>query len=133
MFRRIIVGSTIGLLMLAIALPTATAAAAVKSDFTGLWVSTDTDGSSQTLSVSAGARPSVVYQDFYASGCDQFAGPATHWVASGFGSVEDDTLYVEFHKSGCGTFLQGGYVDAYTYDSGTDTLTDSFGITWYRA
>ena len=111
----------------------ATPVSAASSQFAGIWTSTDTDGSSQMLTVSGGARPSVVYQDFYASGCDNFGGPATHWVGAGRGEVDGDTLWVEFHKSGCGTFLQGGYGDFYEYDSGTDTLVDSFGIVWSRA
>ena len=107
-------------------------AASPSSDFTGSWTSVDTDGSSQTLKVSSGATPTVVYQDFYASGCDTFAGPATHWTAAGEGSISGDTMNVAFHKSGCGTFLQGGYEDMYVYDEATDTLVDAFGITWFR-
>jgi len=121
-------------LILALGIPAAALAAPAPSPFAGTWVSTDIpDGSSQLLIVSGGARPSVVYQDFYASGCDTFAGPATHWVGAGMGEVDGDTLWVGFHKSGCGTYLQGGYGDFYVYDSGSDTLTDSFGIVWSRA
>ena len=101
--------------------------------FGGTWRSIDTDGSSQLLVVSRGASPSVVYQDFYASSCDNFGGAATHWVAAGMGSVDGDLLEVWFHKSGCGTFQKGGYGDAYLYDAGTDTLTDTFGIVWSRS
>ena len=131
MHRRLIIG--IAILSLALALPAASFAAAPTSSFTGTWVSTDGDGSHQTLVVSAGNRPSVVYQDFYASGCDNFGGPATHWVGAGTGSVDGDVLYVSFHKSGCGAFLMGGYEDYFTYDAGTNTLTDSFGIVWTRS
>ena len=126
-------GLVVATVALAVQLVAGPVSAANGSQFTGRWVSTDTDGSSQTLNVSGGARPSVVYQDFYASGCDTFGGPATHWVASGKGSVDGDVLEVGFHKSGCGSFGMGGYGDAYVYDAGTDTLTDTFGITWYRA
>ena len=119
-------------LALAIAIPATALAAPSTSPFNGTWVSTDTDGSSQLLIVSGGGHPSVVYQDFYASGCDRFAGPDTHWTAAGQGSIDGSDLWVDFHKSGCGTFLQGGYGDHYAYDSGTDTLTDDFGIVWYR-
>lgn len=108
-------------------------AAPQATSFTGIWTSTDTDGSSQMLIVSSGSSPSVVYQDFYASGCDNAGVPTTHWTASGRGVIDGDTLWIEFHKSGCGRFLQGGYGDYYTYDGGSDTLLDSFGITWYRA
>lgn len=131
MKRRLILATAA--LVVAFAIPGSAVAAPSASPFTGTWVSTDYDGSSQLLIVSGGPRPSVVYQDFYASGCDTFAGPATHWVAAGTGSVEDDLLLTEFHKSGCGTFLQGGYEDFYVYDSGSDTLEDSVGIIWTRA
>lgn len=122
----------VGTLVLALAIPAAALAAPGSSPFDGTWVSEDYDGSSQLLLVSGGGHPSVVYQDFYASGCDRFAGPDTHWVGAGQGSIDGDVLWVSFHKSGCGTFLQGGYEDYYVYDSGSDTLTDSFGIVWYR-
>jgi len=120
-------------LTLAVAIPAAAVAAPAASPFAGTWISTDYDGSSQLLIVSGGARPSVVYQDFYASGCDRFAGPDTHWVAAGPGTIDGDTLFAEFVKSGCGTFLQGGYTDWWVYDAGSDTLTDSAGIEWHRA
>ena len=116
-----------------LAIPSGAIAAPATSAFTGSWESVDTDGSHQTLVVSAGARPSVIYQDFYANGCDRFGGPATHWVAAGKGSVEEGTLFVLFHKSGCGRFLQGGYEDWFAYQAGTDTLQDSFGIVWTRS
>ena len=130
MKRRLIIAA--GALALAVVIPGTGFAVAPTSAFTGTWESTDFDGSHQTLLVSAGARPSVVYQDFYASSCDTFAGPSTHWVASGVGEVDGDILWISFHKSGCGNFLQGGYDDWYWYDSGTDTLTDSVGIIWTR-
>ena len=108
-------------------------AASPATSFTGLWTSTDFDGSHQTLTVASGSSPSVVYQDFYASGCDNSGEPTTHWTAAGQGSVEGDTLFILFHKSGCGHFLQGGYEDMYVYDSGSDTLIDTVGIIWSRA
>ena len=129
--RRMLVVAVAALAVLLVVAPTS--AASASSQFKGSWTSIDTDGSSQTLTVSGGASPSVVYQDFYASGCNNFGGPATHWTAAGKGSVDGDLLEVAFHKSGCGNFLQGGYGDAYVYDEGTDTLVDTFGIIWYRA
>lgn len=131
MHRRLVLG--IAVLSLALALPAASFAAAPTSPFTGSWVSTDYDGSHQTLVVSTGQRPSVVYQDFYASGCDNYAGPATHWVGAGTGSVDGDVLSASFRKSGCGAFGMGGYEDFYVYDAGTDTLTDSWDIVWTRS
>lgn len=106
-------------------------ALAAGSPFKGLWVSIDDDGSIQLLSVSSGAEPTVVYEDFYASVCP---GPAPkHWVAAGNGEIAGNVLSVTFRKSGCGTFGAGGYTDWYAYDAGADTLTDSYGIVWSRA
>ena len=122
--------SIVGGLLLA-ALITGIASAAT-SPFTGRWTSTDTDDSFQALLISAGPAPAVTYEDYFASSCADNAGPATHWVGAGRGWVDGDILYVTFHKSGCGYFSIGEYTDWYTYDAGTDTLTDSFGITWYR-
>jgi hypothetical protein len=110
----------------------ATALAAGPGPFKGLWTSTDTDGSTQMLSVSGGATPSVVFQDFYASVCDRFGGPSTHWVSAGTGEVDGDDLVVGFHKSGCGSFSIGAYVDLWTYQPGSDTLIDTAGIVWSR-
>ena len=122
-----------GALALSLAVPAVAVAAPGSSPFVGRWTSEDFDGSHQTLVVSGGARPTVVYQDFYASGCDTFAGPATHWVAAGTGTIDGDVLIADFHTSGCGTFLQGGYMDLYFYDPETDTVTDFAGILWTRS
>ena len=123
----------IAALALSIAIPATALAAPVRSPFTGSWEATDSDGSHETLVVSTGARPSVTFQDFYASGCDAFSSlPATHWTAAGKGEVDGDRLWVGFHKSGCGTFLLGGYGDYYDYDEATDTLIGSDLIVWTR-
>ena len=124
---------SIAVLALAIAIPSAAFAAPVTSVFTGSWEATDGDGSHETLVVSTGSRPSVTFQDFYASGCDSFSPlPATHFTAAGKGEVDGTTLVAFFTKSGCGTFLLGGYVDLWFYDAGSDTLTGGDGIIWTR-
>ena len=130
--RRLLVVTGV-LLTLALAASPATAAPAVGSQFAGVWVSEDYDGSTQVLLVSAGGSPRVTYEDFYASGCDNNGSPSTHWVAAGRGSVDGDLLVIDYHKSGCGFFSIGAYSDFYEYDAGTDTLTDSVGIVWTRA
>jgi len=120
-------------LVLAFAIPGLTSAAAPTSPFTGSWEATDGDGSHETLVVSSGSRPSVTFQDFYASGCDTYSNlPATHFTAAGKGWVDGDWLVIEYTKSGCGTFLLGGYGDYYFYDAGTDTLIGSDDIVWTR-
>lgn len=120
------------LLTLALAASPVSAAPAVGSQFAGVWVSEDFDGSTQMLQVAAGPAPRVTYQDFYASGCDNNGSPSTHWVAAGRGWVDGDFLVIDYHKSGCGFFTIGAYSDFYEYDAGTDTLIDSVGIVWTR-
>jgi len=123
--------SIVGGMLLAVVV--AGVVAAGTSPFAGRWTSTDPDdSSSQVLVVSGGDTPTVTFQDFFASACANHAGPASHWVSAGLGEVDGDTLYAHYHKSGCGGFSIGAYDDWYQYDAGTDTLTDSFGITWYR-
>ena len=109
-----------------------TASAAGPGPFKGVWTSTDTDGSTQLLIVSSGATPSVTFEDFYASACDRFGGPSTHWVSNGEGSVDGDLLIVSFHKSGCGSFTIGAYDGFWSYQAGSDTLIDPDDIVWTR-
>jgi hypothetical protein len=133
MNRRI--GLATAALALALALPSGVLAGpAVGSQFAGLWVSTDpVDGSTQMLKIAAGSAPSVTYQDFFASSCEDHGSPSTHWVAAGRGEVDGNFLGITFHKSGCGAFTIGAYEDYVEYDAGTDTLIDSSGTTYDRA
>ncbi len=131
MRRKLISLGVVGQLAMALFI-TASSVSAAGSVFSGTWLSTDFDGSTQALVVSGGTSPRVTYEDFYASSCDVNGFPATHWVSAGVGSVDGNTLSVDFHKSGCGIFSIGAYSDAWFYDPATDTLTDSFGITWSR-
>ena len=118
-----------GLLVLVTA--SAVMAAGPKSAFTGTWISTDTDGSTQRLKVASGNAPAVIFQDFYESGCEGAGSVPTHWTSNGRGTVDGDTLFVWFRTSGCGAFSIGEFGLAWDYDAGTDTLTDGV-ITWYR-
>ncbi|HEV8282533.1 MAG TPA: hypothetical protein VGQ02_11775 [Candidatus Limnocylindrales bacterium] len=111
---------------------TASSVSGAGSVFAGTWVSIDFDGSTQALVVSGGTSPRVTFEDFYASSCDLNGSPATHWVSAGQGTVDGNTMSVDFHKSGCGVFSIGAYSDVWFYDPATDTLTDSVGITWSR-
>ena len=130
--RRTMIGALLAAMLLIHGL--AASALAVGSPFKGMWLSTDPlDGSSQMLTVSAGANPSVVYQDFFASSCDDHGVPATHWISAGRGEIDEDFLVGHFHKSGCGRFSIGAYDDFWIYDAATDTLIDSIGVTWERA
>jgi len=128
--RRIL--AVFGAALLILVTATAAAAAAPNSAFTGLWVSTDTDGSTQLLKVSGGTTPSVLYQDFYASVCANNGSRSVHWTASGTGTVDGDALFASFKTSGCGSFGIGAYESPWFYDGATDTLTDPYDVTWYR-
>jgi len=109
-------------------------AAPPTNPFVGAWESTDVDGSHQTLAIGGGATGSHVrLYDDGASVCDPpLTRPA---IATGVGAISGNDLTVtltvyclqprEFHSITPATF---------TYDPGTDTLTDSFGggVVWYR-
>jgi hypothetical protein len=106
---------------------------AAGSAFSGTWVSIDTvDGSTQMLAVGRGASPTVTYQDAYASSCFNAGSPSTHFVATGRGTVDGEGMWVDFRNGGCGRHKIGPFGLAFIYDAGRDTLTDDFGITWFR-
>ena len=113
-------------------LATVPAVAAAASGFAGTWVSTDTDGSTPALSVGRGAAPAVTYLDFYANTCAVAGSPATQFVATGRGSIDGASMWVDFRNGGCGRHKLGPFGLGFEYDAGADTLTDSFGITWSR-
>ena len=124
-------------LVLAIAgvlgLALAPAVGAAGSPFSGTWISIDDgDGSTQLLTVGRGSTPAAPYQDFYASTCDNAGSPTTHFVATGRGTVDDGSMWVDFRNGGCGRTGIGAFGLGFWYDAGTDTITDDFGITWSR-
>jgi hypothetical protein len=108
------------------------AVAAAGPGFGGTWVSTDTDGSTQALAVGKGASPAVTYLDFYASSCAGDGSRSTQFVATGRGSIEGASMWVDFRNGGCGRHTIGPFGLGFAYDVGSDTLTDDFGITWTR-
>ena len=110
----------------------APAASAAGSVFAGTWVSIDGDGSTQLLAVGRATTPAVTYEDFYASSCAAGGSPSTHFVATGRGDISGDSLWVDFRNGGCGNHALGPFGLGFRYDGGNDTLTDDFGITWYR-
>jgi hypothetical protein len=109
-------------------------AAADRSSFTGVWYSTDIDGSTQRLSV-GGGRGDLVrisFMDFGAGICgESLEYPA--WAMGNLtvsGNVLSGNLPVV-----CNTlppFTWGVAAFEYTYDAGTDTLTDWLGVVWHR-
>jgi hypothetical protein len=132
--RRILTHAlTTWLLITGLALALAPAVSAAESAFAGTWVSIDTDGSTQTLAIGRGSTPAVTYQDFYANSCADDGAPSTHFVATGRGTVSGDWLGVEFRNGRCGRHMIGPFGLGFGYDGSNDTLTDDFGITWYRS
>jgi len=130
--RRMLTGALALWLVAAGLLALAPAVSAAGSGFAGTWVSIDSDGSTQGLVIGRGTTPAVTYRDFFASSCANAGAPSTHFVATGFGSIDGDSLWVEFRNGGCGRQMIGPFGLGLSYDDGTDTLTDDFGVTWYR-
>jgi hypothetical protein len=91
-----------------------------------------------TLAIGPGDQPSITFQDTFASYCEHNDSPATRYVAAGYGEYDDIFLWVTFHKTGCGSFGQGGSTGSQLYhDPGSDTIWededgDDWGYIWYR-
>jgi hypothetical protein len=130
--RRILTGVVALWLVAAGLLALAPAVSAADPGFGGTWVSVDTDGSTQALAIGRGSTPAVTYMDFFASTCEEGGSPATHFVATGRGSIEGASMWVDFRNGGCGRHKIGPFGLGFTYDAASDTLTDTFEITWYR-
>ena len=130
--RRVLTGVLALWLVAAGLLALAPAVSAADPGFAGTWVSVDTDGSTQALAIGRGSTPAVTYQDFYAGTCDNHGAPSTHFVATGRGTIDGPSMWVEFRNGGCGSHKIGPFGLLLSYDGSSDTMTDGFGITWYR-
>jgi len=111
--------------------------AAAPDPLKGKWYSTDVDTSSQTLHVGGGPGSSyhVRYYDDGASVCGWnpvTGGPAASAQGSltGAGLVLSGNLPVYCLESP--HYLWGTGAFEFTYDPGTDTLTDSHGVVWHH-
>jgi hypothetical protein len=108
-------------------------AAAPKDPFTGVWTSIDTDGSNQTISF--GGPGSLRFVHYFDDGASACGWPQDNVTATlnGVGTVSGDTLSTDLNgKCNGGSGLDLSSSSTYTYDSTSDTLLDSFGVTWYR-
>ena len=130
--RRTLTGIMAAWLAVAGLLAVVPGVSAADSAFAGTWISTDSDGSRQALSIGRGSNPAVTYLDFYANSCATAGARSTQFVATGRGTIDDTQLWVDFRDGGCGRHKLGPFGLGFWYDSGSDTLTDDFGITWYR-
>jgi hypothetical protein len=106
---------------------------AASGGLAGTWTSLDTDGSTQTLSITGSGDKAyaMVYGDESATGACN--GAPARIVGPGF--VDGNVVVFE----GTLVCLPGGnpfrsrLTLGFGYDAGSDTLTDSFGIVWHRA
>lgn len=109
-------------------------ASAAEGTLAGTWVSVDTDGSNQTLTLHGAGNPSYsafLRDDFTTAVC---GGPPAKLV--GTARAAGDVVFVQ----GTLVCLPGGnplpgvrVAIGFAYDAQTDTLTDDFGVAWDRA
>jgi hypothetical protein len=112
------------------------AGAASPTPFSGTWTSIDTfDRSAQFLSIGTGAAPKVVLVDTYATYCAEHHASSTVFVGTGTGALSGSTvLTVRMGTAACASYKVPLSIFAglkYTYSAGANTLTDTFGVTWY--
>jgi hypothetical protein len=99
----------------------------------GTWVSVDSDGSNQTLDIRGSGHRVYAMTYFDESATSACGGNPAR--ISGPGFVDGDQV----RHSGPVVCLPGGnvfesrFTVSYSYDDGTDTLTDDFGTVWHRA
>jgi hypothetical protein len=100
--------------------------------FKGVWTSIDTDGSNQTVSFGGGRDTRAVH--YFDDGASACGWPDINVTATltGMGEVSGTSLTVDVAGQCNGTGQLLSSTIAFTYDSSTDTLLDSFGVTWYR-
>ena len=110
----------------------ANAFAAPSDPFKGVWTSTDTDESHQMLSFGgSGDTRAVHYFDAGASVCGWPEVVATATLV-GQATVSGSSATADLVGQCNGTGQSLASTSTYTYDSGTNTLTDSFGVIWSR-
>lgn len=122
-FGALLVGLVVGL--------GASPAIAAQGSLAGTWTSTDTDGSNQTLTITASGRR-VYAMSLYDDAASLCGGAPA--LATGSGNVEGDTLLMRA-AAVClpgGNVLRGVIGIGFVH-TGDDTLIDDFGVVWSRA
>lgn len=137
MRRYIKVLAVVSILLLSMLVFSTVAVAAEKSHFVGAWEGIDPyDGSYQTMQIRGGGNGQymVILQDSVCSGCGE-SQPACKGIGQGIISggvlIADLTVYA----MGCPSCSCHGATPTveFTYDSGTDTITDNLSSTrWTR-
>ena len=99
--------------------------------YAGRWASVDTDGSNQVLRITGSGEGSygMVLYDDAASAC---GGTPTLFVGSGHFDGAELVMTGSLACRPGGNVLHGVVDIGFSYDVGTDTLTDFFGVTWTR-
>ena len=125
--------------LLLIALLAVSPVGAKPNPFVGVWVSTDTDGSNQRLTVGGGPgnAHNVRYYDDGATVCglDPVTGDFLSAArARGRLSASGTTLSgdLDLYCLTSPPEFNGTYFLVFEYDASTDTLTDGFGVVWSR-
>jgi hypothetical protein len=104
-----------------------------RGPFEGRWSSTDRDGSSQSLAVTAGSAPRVRYEDLFASGCRDHGDDSLDFLAVGTGVVVGNELTALFPAGGgCHTWHVAPYRVTFALDRASGTMTDDEGVVWHR-
>src|SRR5262245_39949304 len=104
----------------------ATSGAAASSPFVGAWKSIDSDGSSQTLGIGGGSGAShhmLLFDDLASSCGEPFSSATVEGTGTESGAILTVTYAVNCHN---GNTVSDKTI-TYTFDSSTNTLTDSVG------
>jgi hypothetical protein len=119
--------------LLLIALAVSAGGGRARGPFEGRWSSTDGDGSTQFLDVTAGSAPHLRYEDLMASGCRDHGDDSLHFLAVGTGVVVGDELTAGFPAGGgCHTWQVPAYQVTFSLDRASGTMTDGDGVVWHR-
>jgi hypothetical protein len=119
--------------LLLIALAISVGGGRARGPFEGRWSSTDTDGSTQFLEVTAGSAPHLRYEDLMASGCRDHGDDSLDFLAVGTGAVVGDQLTAGFPDGGgCHTWRVPAYEVTFALDRATGTMIDGTGVVWHR-
>jgi hypothetical protein len=121
----------------ALCLPPGVVSTTTFSAACGRWVATDSDGSSMTLEVKQNPDEShhIVMIDEDAAACrtDSDGQDAMAFRAEGRGTASGFTLDLHGVVGICeDTGRTISFDIHFTYDPGSDTLSDSYGIRWHR-
>lgn len=110
-------------------------AAAGHQPMTGSWTAIDTDDSVLRMTI-GGGKNRTTYQDNGATVCLNNFGEFSKASGGGFADIDGNSITlttdIDCHLSTGKTTWASDFELTFTYDPGTDTITDQFGIVWHR-